>query len=199
MLHVWIASPLVGAVIGYITNRLAVKMIFRPIRPYRVLGVTVQGLMPRRQPDLAQKIGQVVGDHLIDSKDLMGAMEKIDFESVLKRALDTGLATKLDELRRLPLVGSFLTEERVEDLKGHAVRGLVEHKDTLLQEIETGIEDGLDIRSLVTEKVGAFPVERLEQLVLEVADRELRAIEILGAVLGALIGLLQAAVLALLV
>ena len=52
--------------------------------------------------------------------------------------------------------------------------------------------------ALVTAKVAAFPVERLEELILQVASRELRAIEILGAVLGLLIGLVQVLLLALL-
>jgi uncharacterized membrane protein YheB (UPF0754 family) len=44
---------------------------------------------------------------------------------------------------------------------------------------------------LVEEKVGAFAIEKLEALILEVANRELRAIVVLGGVLGVLIGLAQ--------
>ena len=50
---------------------------------------------------------------------------------------------------------------------------------------------------MVEEKVAAFPVEKLEKLVLQVASRELRAIEWLGAVLGILIGLAQVVVIGL--
>ena len=49
---------------------------------------------------------------------------------------------------------------------------------------------------IVEDKVAAFPVERLESLIVEVASRELRAIEVLGGVLGAAIGLAQAGLMA---
>ena len=44
---------------------------------------------------------------------------------------------------------------------------------------------------LVERKVGSFAVEKLEALILEVASRELRAIEFLGGLLGVLLGVLQ--------
>ncbi|MEL6714072.1 MAG: DUF445 family protein, partial [Planctomycetota bacterium] len=59
----WLLLPLVGALIGYGTNRLAVRMIFRPIEPVRILGFRVQGLIGRRQAEIARSIGGVVGDH----------------------------------------------------------------------------------------------------------------------------------------
>ena len=45
------------------------------------------------------------------------------------------------------------------------------------------------------EKVQAFDLDRLENMILEIATRELRAIEILGGVLGVLIGLIQVGIL----
>ena len=85
------------------------------------------------------------------------------------------------------------------DLKASIVRGFVKDREAISLELEAAVEQGLDVRSLVTEKVAGFPLPRLEQLVLEVASRELRHIEVLGGVLGFLVGLIQAAVLTLLV
>ena len=62
-LALWIISPTVGAVIGYVTNSIAVMMIFRPHEPRGILGFQLHGLVPKRQPDLARKIGEVVGTH----------------------------------------------------------------------------------------------------------------------------------------
>lgn len=190
--------PLVGALIGYVTNRLAVRMIFRPIRPRRVLGVTVQGLVGRRQAEIARSIGGVVGDHLVTPKDLEGALEAVDLEGVVDQAFESGLAPKIAELRSLPLVGGFLTDERVSELRRHAVQGVVKHKDQLAGAMQRGLEEGVDVHALVEAKVAAFPVETMEELILRVAARELRAIEVLGGVLGGLVGLAQAGVLSLL-
>jgi len=190
-LATWITLPIAGALIGYVTNTIAVKMIFRPIRPVKVLGFKIQGLMGRRQQDLAESIGRVVGAHLVHHDDIVRSFEKIDFERILGDVLDKGLAPKVAELKSLPLIGGFLTDDRVADLRASIVKGIMTQKQAILEQLERAVEDSLDVEALVTEKVAAFPIEKLESLVLEVASRELRAIEILGGVLGLLVGLLQ--------
>lgn len=194
----WILLPFVGALIGYATNRLAVQMIFRPIEPRSILGIKFQGLIGRRQAELAKSIGSVVGDHLVRPEDLAGALDAVDLENVVDKAFEKGLAPKIEELRRLPLVGGFLTDERVDDLRKHAVQGVVKHREELAEALQKGLEKGVDVHKLVETKVAAFPVARIEELVLTVASRELRSIEVLGGLLGGLVGLAQAGLLYLL-
>ncbi len=190
-LWTWITIPAIGGLIGWSTNWLAVKMIFRPIKPRRILFFKVQGLIGRRQQDLAKAIGRVVGKHLVEHKDIVRGLNKLDFGGALAGVLDKGLAPKVQELRGLPLIGGFLTEERVAGIRDAIVAGVMEHKETVLDEVEKGLAQGLDVPKLVETKVAAFAVEKLEAMILEVASRELRAIEVLGGMLGALIGLAQ--------
>lgn len=189
----WVTIPAIGGLIGWSTNWLAVKMIFRPIRARRVLGIRVQGLVPRRQQDLARAIGRVVGTHLVEHKDIVKSLNKLDLAKVLSGVLDRGLGPKIKELRSLPLIGGFLTEARVDEIRSSIISGIMIHKDAVLDEVERGLEKGLDVPSLVEEKVAGFAVEKLEAMILEVASRELKSIEVLGGVLGVLIGLCQVA------
>ena len=196
-LQTWIALPLLGGLIGYATNRIAVMMIFRPYRERRILGWRLQGLIPRRQADIAQSIGRVVGGHLVHHDDIIAAFAGVDLDRLADKAIERGLGPKIEELRRLPLVGGFLTDERVADLKRQMARAIVDNREALFEELEQAVESGIDVHAIVAEKVAAFPVQRLEELILEVASRELRAIELLGGVLGVLIGFVQVGVLAL--
>ena len=82
-LTTWLRVPAVGGLIGYMTNRLAVKMIFRPIQPVNILGLRIQGLMPRRQQDMARSIGAVVGDHLVSHQDLAKGLADFDMAALL--------------------------------------------------------------------------------------------------------------------
>lgn len=193
-LWTWILLPLIGGVIGLVTNYIAVKMIFRPLQRRRILFVPFHGLVPRRQKDLAKSIGRVVGAHLVEHKDIVKSFEKLDFDRLLGGVLDRGLAPKIQELRALPLIGGFLTEERIADIKAAIQKSVMAHKQTILDEIEKGLVKGLDVQKLVEQKVAAFPVQKLESLILEVASQELRAITWWGGILGALIGFLQVAV-----
>jgi uncharacterized membrane protein YheB (UPF0754 family) len=67
----------------------------------------------------------------------------------------------------------------------------MKHRELAFESLEQALESGLDVERLVADKVAAFPVEKLEQLVLAVASRELRAIELWGGVLGFCVGLAQ--------
>ena len=190
-LWTWITIPAIGGVIGYVTNWIAVKMIFRPIRPVSVLGIKVQGLVGRRQKDLAASIGRVVGQHLLSHDDVVQAFGKIDFEKILGDVLESGLAPKIAQLRGLPLIGGFLTPERVDDIKKSLFKSVLERRETILEHLEDAVENGLDVAAIVERKVADFSVEKVEGIILEVASRELRAIEVLGGVLGVLIGVGQ--------
>jgi len=191
-LWTWLTIPAIGGLIGWSTNWLAVKMIFRPIKKRRILGLfPVQGLIGRRQPELAKAIGRVVGNHLVEHKDVVKGLNKLDFGGILGNVLDAGLGPKIQELRGLPLIGGFLTEERVKGLKQSIVDSVMAHKDKMLDEVEKGLQKGLDVPDLVERKVAGFAIEKLEALILDVASKELRAIEVLGGVLGVLIGFAQ--------
>lgn len=190
-LTTWLTIPAIGALIGWSTNWLAVKMLFRPIKPVRLLFFTLQGAVPRRQQDLAAAIGRVVGTHLVEHKDIVRGLNKLDFSGALSALLDKGLGPKVQELRGLPLIGGFLTEARVTEIKQSIVDGVMLHRETVLDEVERGLQQGLDVPKLVEKKVAAFSMARLEQLILEVASRELRSIVLLGGLLGGVIGLAQ--------
>ena len=124
-------------------------------------------------------------------EDVVEAFAKLDFEGLLTEILDAAIEPKIAELQKIPLVGGFLTEERVASLRGGIVNSVLKHRETLLEKLEEAVEKGLDVQTVVTEKISGFPVEKLESLVLAVAARELRAIELLGAALVVLIGIAQ--------
>lgn len=71
MQYLWV--PLLGAVIGYFTNFIAVKMLFHPYKPWYIGKLRLPftpGIVPRRQPILAKAIGDAVGNHLFTGDDL---------------------------------------------------------------------------------------------------------------------------------
>ncbi len=84
----WILPPLLGAIIGYVTNRIAIKMLFRPMNPKRILGVRVPltpGVIPRNRFDLARTIGRMVSEQLLSPQALREQLDTPDFRDSLKR------------------------------------------------------------------------------------------------------------------
>jgi uncharacterized membrane protein YheB (UPF0754 family) len=189
---VWL-TPFVGAFIGWLTNYVAIKMLFRPREPWRFLGLSLQGVMPKRQRDLALKIGEVVEEELLKSEDILQAINTEE----LRAHLAVVIETRIDRFLREKLFrGEFLYEkilarEAVQRVKRALITELV---NLFPLEVEAAIKqlvEKVDIRKIVAMRVEQFDFERLEKLVYRVASTELNWVVYLGGVLGFIIGLLQ--------
>ncbi len=80
------APPVIGAFIGYLTNKVAIKMLFRPLTARHIFGVRIPmtpGVIPSKRGDLAINIGEMVGSHLLTSKEISKALEKKSFQKTL--------------------------------------------------------------------------------------------------------------------
>ena len=78
----WILPPLLGALIGYVTNRIAIKMLFRPLNPKRLFGVRVPltpGVIPRNRYDLARTIARMVSEQLLSPEALREQLDTPEF------------------------------------------------------------------------------------------------------------------------
>jgi uncharacterized membrane protein YheB (UPF0754 family) len=86
----YIVPPAAGALIGYATNYIAIRMLFRPLEEKRVLGVRVPltpGIIPARRRELAANIGRMVGDHLLTREVLAARFRGDDFLNALYVAI----------------------------------------------------------------------------------------------------------------
>ncbi|MBL7661249.1 DUF445 family protein [bacterium] len=190
-----ISIPLISALIGWGTNYLAVKMIFRPHQPVRFLGMTFHGLVPKRQDALAASIGEVVAKELVSHEDLKSVLNS-------KRAHDQILRTvmlRLDQfaaekISSLPMVGMFLGSGFLESIKAELAKHIEEAIPEMLEELTIHLENHLDFKTIVEEKIKKFEIIKLEDIIQRIAAKELKAIEYWGGVLGFLVGLIQVAV-----
>lgn len=87
----WIAAPLVGGLIGLITNGIAIRMLFHPFRPVRIGRFTLPftpGLIPKEQPRIAKAIGKVIGDKLLDTDTLQKALTSEELHGAFDRKVN---------------------------------------------------------------------------------------------------------------
>ena len=62
--------PFIAATIGWFTNYIAVKMLFHPRKPFKFWFITLHGILPKRQVEIAQSVGRMVANDLLSSKDI---------------------------------------------------------------------------------------------------------------------------------
>ena len=107
----YIIPPLLGGVIGYVTNYIAIRMLFRPLRAWRILGMRVPltpGIIPAKRGELAIKMGEMVGDHLLTADDVGRAFGKDSIQRELRLTVTDKLGSFLD--RPLGTVESLVPE-----------------------------------------------------------------------------------------
>ena len=192
-----IVLPIVGGVIGWFTNYLAVKMLFRPRQPVGLLGLKIQGLVPRRRPELARSVGEVVEREFISHDDVREALSDPEFI----RSLRPHLEERVDAFLSKRVVGgnvwlrAAFSTTAVMKLKELVVDELVASLPEMVEGITANLQDRLHFGELVRSKIEAFEIDRLEETVTRVAGRELKAIEMFGGAIGFAIGLAQAGIL----
>ena len=114
----WILLPFIAAGIGWFTNFLAVRMIFRPYRPVRVLGFELQGLLPKRKKEFAHSIASTVEAHLVSAEDVRAALDdprtRERFTAMLRERVDHFFAHTLTV--KVPMLAPFLKGSLVDTI-----------------------------------------------------------------------------------
>ncbi len=186
-------APVVCGFIGWLTNYLAVKMLFHPRKPIKIFFLTIQGIFPKRQQELALNLSMMIEDHLVSEKDVSAIINSpefaVTFRAMLQDGLETFLREKLVSLH--PMVGMLLNDEALEKVRGLLAKELDEVVPGLLAQGTKEVEKHFQVGRLVREKVEGFSMDELELLLFSIMKREFRFIELVGAVLGFVIGVFQ--------
>lgn len=181
-----VLTPLVGALIGWVTNLLAVKMLFRPLHAREILGITFHGLIPRRRTEIAATVARTIERDLLSTEEISNVLHRLDWEREVARAVDEIVDQRLKAIRLLPFSDGLVTT-----LKDGLARALLREIDQRRSTLVDRFRERLDLQGMVVERMERFDIGQFETLVLRVASRELSAIVWMGAVLGFLVGVAQ--------
>lgn len=188
--------PVISGFIGWITNWVAIKMLFHPRNPVRFAGITLQGIFPKRQQQFAQKLGKLVSEQLLSFQEIEQKIVSPDnlqkLMPVVESHVDDFLRKKLSDV--FPVISMFIGDKTISQLKGHLMNELETLFPILMKRYMGHLQAELDLERIVTEKVSAFSSDKLEEILMSIMSKEFRFVEILGGVLGFIIGLLQIAI-----
>ena len=185
--------PFISAFIGWFANWLLIKMLFHPQRPISILGMKIQGIIPNRQKDIAEKLGAAVAADLVNFDVIVAKIKDpsnlSDLGPFVEKHIDEFLHVKLKE--KLPVISMFVGESTLNKIK----EGLLEEIEVLLPQIIdqfTGkLEGTVNVQAIVTEKVAALSIDKLETGLSNSVGKQLRFVGLMGAAVGFIIGLLQ--------
>ncbi|MDD3569529.1 MAG: DUF445 family protein [Lachnospiraceae bacterium] len=128
----YIITPVAGAVIGYFTNWLAIKMLFRPHKQLHIGKIKVPftpGLIPKEKERIALSLGNTVGNHILTQDVMLDYLSKPDVLSSLSSSLDKGFNS---------LKCSYLTVDQA------LINILGNDKDTFVDTAKAGVLKSLE-------------------------------------------------------
>lgn len=186
----------IGAMIGWITNYIAIKMLFRPYKEINFLFFKIQGLIPKRRSEIAESVAQTVQNELISLKDITNTLDSDEIEERMGEIIDKILEAKLESeiTKKFPMLAMFLSSEIIAKIKDMIKSSVLENKDTIIKMFTNYLEEKVDFRKIIVENVEAFSLEKLEEITYSLAEKELKHIEVIGAILGGIIGVFQFAI-----
>jgi uncharacterized membrane protein YheB (UPF0754 family) len=193
-MSIWLLSiPFISAFIGWFTNWIAIKMLFHPKEPKKILFLTFHGVFPKRQRQFAEKLGKLVSTELLSFKEIE---EKIVNPENLKKLMPFVEGKVDDFLRRklsdaFPIISMFIGDSTINQLKTIFMAELEIIFPEMIASYMKNLESQLDLEKIVTEKVYGFSSDKMEAILNQIMSKEFKFIEVIGAVLGFIIGLLQ--------
>lgn len=181
---------LIGGMIGYFTNKLAIKMLFRPVNPVKFLGLTIQGVFPRRKDKIAKSLAEIIERDLLSQDVLMDELLNEENKASIKEMIKDQLVEALSESIP-PMFKMFLGEN-----PKATIANLIESKgDNIFNSLFDAIKEkglgSIDIYGIVKRKIDELDFIEFEQILLGLMKQELQFVEVVGFFLGALIGALQ--------
>ncbi len=181
----------VGGLIGWITNILAIKLLFRPINPIKipVLNIEILGLIPKRKNEIAANIGEVISTELLSMDDILNqALNNSNGENFNSYIIEKIKNIINEKLNIIPMPFRMMATPYIDEILNNEVPSAI---DEISTDLLVKSKENVDIQKIIEEKINELDLEKLEDIIIKVAKKELKHIEILGLVLGAIIGVLQ--------
>lgn len=184
----------VGGFIGWITNFIAIKLLFWPFKPVKLLfGYKIQGVIPARKAELAVSIGNVIEKQLLAPEEILSTLVSDNDINSLKEAIVSNVIKILKD--KLPGILHGFTDKTIKkQLDAFMEKDGEGYIREMINNMVASATDNLKISDMVVEKINALDLISFESIVLSVVNKELKHIEYLGGILGFLIGLVQGVV-----
>lgn len=185
--------PLISAFIGWFTNWIAIKMLFHPREPRKILGITFHGIFPKRQRQFAEKLGKLVSSELLSFSEIENKITDpaniAKMMPFIEEKIDTFLKEKLSSV--FPMLSMFIGQNTINQLKTVFMKELEVIFPELIGSYMKNLESQLDLEKIVTEKVYGFSSDKMESILNQIMSKEFRFVELIGGVLGLIIGIFQ--------
>lgn len=197
LFHEPLIMPVFGLVVGWSTDWLALKLIFHPRRPVHIFGLHIQGLFLKRRREVAADYGKLIADEVITAHKVVEALIKGPLSdrvfALIARQIQAALDRSAGPAR--PLVAVTIGTVRYRQLKRTISAKVIERLPETMRYVEDYARESMDVQNLLVQKMQQLDEKQFEALIRPAFEQDEWILITVGAVLGFVMGELQALVL----
>lgn len=189
----WWILPIFGIIVGYSTNFLALKLIFRPLDPIRIGKLIIQGMFIRRQVEVATEYSKIVASKIITIENIFEYIIRGPGSAKLKKIVEKQIEYTINETAG---AAKTLVEISTGSKLFLHIRNIASFR--FMQELPMNIrnvfgyaENALDLEHLLRDKMIELSPVDFESFLRPVFKEDETTLIIIGAILGGLAGLAQ--------
>lgn len=186
--------PIFGFATGWITDFVALNMLFQPREPKRILRLTLHGRMHMRRDEIGPIYGDLIANEILTPRNMLEAMLTGPKSDKLLAMVDKEVRKTIDQQTGLlkPLVVLAVGGRKYQQLKAGAVERVFSAVPQAAESMFSYTEDALDIRGTIAHKMAQLPPEKFENILRPAFKEDEKYAIAVGAILGGVIGELQA-------
>lgn len=193
LLRVPLIMPVFGLFIGWFTDWLALKMIFRPLHPRKYFGVTWQGLFLKRRNEVTDAYAELIATEIITPRNVIDAVLRGPMSdrvlTLIQQQVDHELARHTGVAK--PLVLLAMGGGQYRQLKDTIAESVMTRLPDTLRYVEIYAADAMDIRGTLVTKMRELDDEEFEGLLRPAFQQDEWILILTGALLGGVCGELQ--------
>lgn len=182
---------IIGGVIGYITNVVAIKMLFKPYEPIKIplTNIEIMGLIPKRRAEIAKNVAETVKRELLSEDDIFNGIIKDEDKEEIASYINSKIGNIISE-KAIFLPSSLVSKinRYISDIVDKEVGNDIDELGSTFVE---KAKNRVDIEKIIEDRINEFDIEYIEEMTVRIAKKELKHIEVLGLILGFLIGIVQ--------
>jgi uncharacterized membrane protein YheB (UPF0754 family) len=188
----YILPLLLSTFTGWFVIWLTIKMLFRPHNPVHVAGLKIQGALPASQQLIAEKIGKLVSAEFSFDALQQKVTDPENFNKLkpeIEKHIDSFLRDRLKQT--FPMLSMLIGDKTITQLKTAFLTELETLFPVLMSSYITNLQKDFNIEKQVTEKIAGFSISKIEARIYTSAKKQLLKVQLLGAAIGLLTGLIH--------
>lgn len=190
---IWWILPLFGVLVGYLTNLLALKLIFRPLNPIKIGKLTIQGMFIKRQKEVSTEYSKIVASKIITIENIFEYIIRGPGSEKLEKIVQKQIENTIDETAGLlkSLVEISTGSQMFLHIRNIACFRFMQELPMNIRQVFGYAENALDLEHILRSKmIGLTPLE-FESFLRPVFKEDETTLITIGAFLGGFAGMLQ--------